>query len=480
MARWNSSNVLQVAPDANRLWQFDAKGSGFALSREHRGQSLPARFVAKSWSHLWQPKMNVAWLPPESVFLRVIEVPKSNFDETLAMVELQLEKLSPIPVTQIVWTMHILPAAAAPRRDEPPPAGGAAAAAELQTIIVVVAARNAVEEFLGKLEGQGFLADRLEVPFLDQLETDGASHQPAGGADAWIYPLLLGGQNAALVAWWCGGTLRNLSFVTLPPAGDRAAELKKQLALLAWSGELDGWLIASPNWHLVADPVNAAEWETVLREALGELVRVSSPLPPADLAGRTARRAAAASERVNMLPAEFITRYHQQFVDRLWLRGLGAAGVLYVVGLVIYFAAVSFLGYRTHNVEQAVARISGNYTNAVQLRARYGVLKERQELTYAALNCLNIVAEQLPEGLSLQRFSFADGSKLSLSGTCESDQLDLIIGNGGFYDGVRKYKLNGQPFFSPNQSDQLVYRSAGNNKETWTFGLVLQNTGAER
>ena len=94
---------------------------------------------------------------------------------------------------------------------------------------MVIAARNAVEEFLGKLEGRGFLADRLEVPFLDQLEMDGSSRQPAapklheGGseaeADAWIYPLLLGGQNAALVAWWCGGALRNLSFVTLPPAG---------------------------------------------------------------------------------------------------------------------------------------------------------------------------------------------------------------------------------------------------------------------
>ena len=158
-------------------------------------------------------------------------------------------------------------------------------------------------------------------------------------ADAWIYPLWLGGQNAALVAWWCGGTLRNLSFVTLPPPGDRAVELKKQLALLAWSGELEGWLTSPPNWHLVADPVNAAEWENALREVLAEPVRVSQPLPPADLAGRTARRAAAASERVNLLPAEFSTRYHQQFVDRLWLHGLGAAGILYAIGVVIYFCA---------------------------------------------------------------------------------------------------------------------------------------------
>ena len=171
MARWNSCNVLQVAPDANRLWQFDAKGGGFALKREHSGsrdKNLPAGLVAKSWSSLWQPKLNVAWLPPENVFLRVIELPKSSFGETLAMVELQLEKLSPTPVTQIVWTIEILPQAMAEN---------------LQTVVVVIAERNDVEEFLGALEGQNFLADRLEAPMLDQLEAT-----PATEDGAWIYP----------------------------------------------------------------------------------------------------------------------------------------------------------------------------------------------------------------------------------------------------------------------------------------------------
>jgi len=36
MARWHSCNILSVAPDAKRVWQFDAKGGGFALDREQR------------------------------------------------------------------------------------------------------------------------------------------------------------------------------------------------------------------------------------------------------------------------------------------------------------------------------------------------------------------------------------------------------------------------------------------------------------
>ncbi|HEU5397049.1 MAG TPA: hypothetical protein VFV81_07770, partial [Verrucomicrobiae bacterium] len=252
MPRWTSCNVLQAAPDANRVWQFHARGD-FRLNREVRaanGRALPAKFVGKSWSSLWQPTLNVAWLPLESVFLRVLELPKSTWEETVSMVELQLEKLSPLPVTQIVWTLHLLEQASAEN---------------LQTAVVLIAERKVVEEFLGKLEASGFLADRLEAPMLDQLE---AAHTTEDGA--WIYPLPFGGQNAALVAWWVGRSLRNLSFVILPPAGDRAASLKGQLTQLIWAGEMEGWLAAAPRWHLVADPVNAHEWETLLREGLGE------------------------------------------------------------------------------------------------------------------------------------------------------------------------------------------------------------------
>ena len=193
MSRWNSCNILHLAPDAKRLWHFDAKGKGFVLGREQRvphTEPLPANLVAKNWSSLWQPKLNVAWLPAETVFLRVAELPAANADETFSMVELQLEKLSPIPVTQIVWTMHVLGTHQSAAKAD-------GTVESMQSIIVVIAARAAVEEFLGRLERDGFLSDRLEVPMLDQLEAVAPQ-----GDSVWLFPLSLGGQNAALVAWW--------------------------------------------------------------------------------------------------------------------------------------------------------------------------------------------------------------------------------------------------------------------------------------
>jgi len=464
MARWQYCNILHVGTDAYRLWQFDARGDGFALNREHSGaagEPLPFHLVAKSWRSLWQPRLNIAWLPPENVFLRVIELPRSNFEETLAMVELQLEKLSPLPVAQIVWMIRVLPQTTGlPRQSE-------ATAGDLQTVIVVIAARHAVGEFLGKLEGQEYLADRLEAPMLDELEVTAATED-----GAWIYPAAYAGQNVALVAWWSGGTLRNLSFVVLSQTGDRAKSLQDQLAQLTWAGELEGWLTAKPNWHLVADGEAAAEWEGMLLASLGEPVAVTRPLPFVELAARTARRSAQSDARVTLLPPEFSSRYHQQFVDRLWLRGLATAGILYVIGVMVYFCAVGFLSFQTGKAEQVVTGLSGSYTNALQLQARYQVLRERQDLKYAALDCWRIVAEQLPSGISLQRLSFADGQQLSLNGTVPSDQIAQIT--DGFYDAVRKAKLNGQPMFDASGSEIPTYRQLANTV-SWQFSLMLRH-----
>jgi hypothetical protein len=352
----------------------------------------------------------------------------------------------------------------------PPKADGTVES--LQTIIVVIVSRAVVEEFLGRLERDGFLADRLEVPMLDQLE---AVAPTADGT--WLFPRTISGQNAALVAWWFGGALRNLSFVTLPPAGDRATELKNQLGLLVMAGEVEGWLTAQPKWHLVADPVNATEWENLLRAGLNEPVQIVAPPAPAELAGRSAKRAAAAEARVNLLPLEFSTRYREQFTDRLWLHGLGYAGVIYALGLVMYFCAVGWLGYRTHNVESQVAAISNDYTNAMQLKVRYGILQERSQLKYAALDCWQVVAQELPVGITLQRSSFADGRELALNGSVDAADTQKLI---DFYDALRKAKLNGQPMFdaTPGSGEQLTYRQQGPTV-AWNFALDLLHSEAE-
>jgi hypothetical protein len=379
------------------------------------------------------------------------------------MVELQLEKLSPIPVTQIVWTMQILGTHQSPAKAD-------GTIESLQSVIVVIAARATVEEFLGRLERDGFLSDRLEVPMLDQLE----AVQPQGDS-VWLFPLSLGGQNAALVAWWFGGAWRNLSFVTLPPAGDRAAELKSQLGLLMMAGEVEGWLTGAPAWHLVADPVNATEWEQLLRAGVGEAIQVVAPPAAAELAGRTAARAAASTAKINLQPDEYSTRYREQFFDRLWLHGLGFAGLLYVLWCVGYFSLAQWEGYQARTVEAKVAAISNDFTNSIQLQARLAVLQKRSDLKFAALDCWQIVAEELPSTVTLQRFSFANGEKLSLSGSAPEDQVNTLF---DFNDTLKKKTLNNQPVFDPTKIETVSPKHIQNGY-SWSLSLGLLHPDQE-
>jgi hypothetical protein len=480
MARLKSSNILHFAPDAKRLWLFDAKGNNFVLGRELRAghtEKFASKFTTKSWTTFLQPKMNIAWLPPESVFLKVIELPASNFDELFTMVEFQLEKISPVPPAQIVWTMHLLPT----RRAAPvQPAAEAAVVENLQTVVVVIVDRAAVEQFLGKLAEERFQPDRLEVPLLDQLDAI-----ITGEDGVWILPLNVGNQSTALTVWQGGGALRHLSFIHLPATGDRAAELKHQLELITWSGEVEGWLAESPQWHLVADPALAAVWEPLVKSTVEANVRLSAPVPPAELATRTARRAAAASPKSNLMPAEHLVQYRQQFVDRLWLQALFALGAAYILFLIVYFSVASVLGLKASRIQQEVAGMGAAYTNALQLEARYDVLKQRQDLKFAALDCWKLVAENLPEGLMLQRFGFADGKDLSLSGTCSADQINLIADKDRFYDRIRKAQKDGQTMFSqdPTVGSQLLYRQIGANSSgnySWNFGVELMRAEADQ
>ena len=125
-------------------------------------------------------------------------------------------------------------------------------------------------------------------------------------------------------------------------------------------------------------------------------------------------------------------------------------------------------------MEQQAAQLGGSYTNVLQLKARYAVLTQRQQLKYAALDCWKIVAEQLPDGLTLQRSSFADGQKLTLNGVCSPDQISEILGQGKFYDAVRKAKLDGQDMFEPTAIEPLVYNVSGNTAN-WHFTLQLKH-----
>lgn len=449
MARLHSCNVLQVENGSQRLWQFSA-GSKFNLLREETkaaNEPLPANLVTKDWQALLKPTLNVACLPPDKVFLRALHLPTSDFAEMQSMVELQLEKVSPLPVAQIVWSFEVLPHSSS----------------DMQTIVVIIVARQYVEEYLGQLEGAGYLADRLELPLIDLLQATKIDED-----GVWVYPAGESAEGPCLVAWWYGGVLQNISLVSLPAGEQRGPNLQNQLVQIMWAGEMEGWITSTPKFHLVADEEIAREWQTYL--PAGYPVEAVPPPTPTEIANRTARRAASDRPRTPLLPPEYAARYKQRFVDRLWMRGLGAAVMAYILIVLGYFAWVQFEAFKLRSVESDIAELGPAYTNTIQIRERMRVLQEQMDLQFAGLDCYKAIAETMPAEVTLDSLGF-DRRKLTLSGTASGEPPVY-----DFNEKLRNSTVKNQPLFSKVLAPSI--RKQG-EQYFWTFPCELKRSDYE-
>jgi hypothetical protein len=451
--RWHTCNILDARLERRQLWQFGRDNTSAKLASERvilSTDPLPERQVSRTLHDLWQPKLNVAWLPSSQVMVRVVHLPPSEPKELPGMVELQLERLSPLPVAQIVWTFEALPA----------PEG------QPQTVIVIIAARNAVEAFLDDLEGHGYLPDRLELPQVQELlSTD------TKGDGVWILPREEGGKTVCLVAWWSGGQLHNLNLLALPSdetAGPHLVELLKQIA---WAGEMEGWLGHAPQWHLLADPGTAARLEGTLRDFAGSAVDLRAPLRLADVAAQSAL----CTTRANLVPVEYTTRYRQQFIDRLWMRGLGALGLAYLFCVLGYFAALQVVEYQKSRVDEQVAFMTVAYTNALQLKAKVMVLQEQVNLKFAALDCWKAASEALPAEMTLTALTFQRGKKLGIFGTVPSDQQAMVT---TYNQALARAMVNTLPLFSQVATKNIQGSPVGqgNRPMNWSVECEIRRS----
>jgi hypothetical protein len=322
-----------------------------------------------------------------------------------------------------------------------------------------------VEEFLGQLEAGGYLADRLETPGLEELLA--ASIQEEG---VWVFPGSEG--EPVLTVWWYGGTVQNLTLVLLTAGPERGAQLKTQLEQIAWSGELDGWLTSAPTVHLVAGPAETRFWEPVFKDA-NQAMKIYPAAPKPQLAALTAKRCADDAAKTSLLPQEFAKRYHQQFVDGLWMRGLVAGLSVYIIGVLIYFGALYVLKLKYNQVKQDLASIGGGYTNALKDADQIGILLERQELKYKALDCMKAIAEHMPEGMTLQTFSFQRG-KIDLHGVADD------AGDVGTFNEELRHVINPnrpeQPLFSDITPPHMEIRGT---QTEWGFSCELKEAERE-
>ena len=209
----------------------------------------------------------------------------------------------------------------------------------------------------------------------------------------------------------------------------------------------------------------------------GQLQPAFQVLPPGSresLAAFSASRVLKGASPANLAPSEFTARFRQEFVDRLWMRGLAALVVLYAIGVAFYFVALSVLKVRQATVESESKALAGSYTNALQLRERVQILQDQLNFKYAALDSLKAASDLLPEDLTLSWMLFGHGSTLELHGTAPAEKAARLA---DYNDAMRNATVGDKPLFksvtpptsSTRQGQQL----------SWTFNCELAQTEVE-
>jgi hypothetical protein len=174
------------------------------------------------------------------------------------------------------------------------------------------------------------------------------------------------------------------------------------------------------------------------------------------------------------MPEDWAAQQRQKFIDRLWLNGLGALGVAYLIFLFGFLIWLNFRKYQLDDLRSEVAAMGLNYTNTLQLKAQVGILEEQVALRYAALDAWQAVVTVLPAELTLTQLDFQKGRTLQLSGTVSPDSVSEVT---KFNSELIKAKLNNQPLFA-KVKPAVISSRPGAPSATWSFEAELQRSDA--
>ena len=406
---WNICNVLSAASGSRVLWKFSPDSRSTRLSGERRlqgSEKLPADWVNKGLQTLFgQSKINVAWLRADQVFLRTIKIPAADLLELQSMVELQLEKLSPLAVGQLAWTF------------EPfgEPVDG------LQTVIVIVIERQQIDNLLTTLQGTGFLTDKLEIPLLRQVAAT-----PFQADGTWVYLGVDGNPGRCLTVWHYQGSLQAVQLMYLGDGDARPQRLFEQLGQSLWAGEVEGWLTKPPSWHLVGSDSSIAFWQPQFASWAGVPPETHPALQEQELAALTARHAGEMPAEMTMVPPEFTARYRQDLIDRTWMGALFAIAVIYMVAAGCYIGFLEVCRYSLTSAEKSVAAREDGEREYQRYLAKEDSFQRQANLQKAGIRAFRAAAEKLPADLTLTKLNLQNGKFLTVFGTGPADQQRAV------------------------------------------------------
>jgi hypothetical protein len=174
-----------------------------------------------------------------------------------------------------------------------------------------------------------------------------------------------------------------------------------------------------------------------------------------------------------LVPAEVSQKNRQACVDRLWMRGLGSLGAVYVV---LVLAGLAWFTHKENQLDEEQVDLRGlaqHYTNAMRLRDQVLILEEQVTLRFAALDCWKAAVEKLPESMTLTSMNFIRGRTLRLDGTVDPSQREEVT---KYNSDLLAVQVRNQPLFSVVKPAQVSVRGT---VASWSFEAELNRMEAK-
>jgi len=480
-------NILIPGAVTHQIRQYETSGATQKLLKCQSCDILQKpkeNWTGKDFTQFVKPKTNISWLPISDTFLKVVKLPGETPEEMKMMVELQLEKLSPLPVQQLVWDIYVMP-----NPEILPSLGGSSTSEDegaisetensesvptmkLFTVVVAMANRETVTQHLELLEQSGFDADRLEIPILHQILFNKPQEQAVH-----IYPFHEESQPIVLTVWWFQNKLQNIDIIYLPDNENWKNTFATQTTQTVWGAQLAGWIPEEIHWTLytqvdsVKTPVQ--EWFDLLTDLLGTGT-ATHQLTPDALADLNADLNNQKQDCINLLTEEKVALYRQHHINQLWFQGLVATLALYVAFCIVYFAGATIADFKRSSAESKRNMLDADYKMALKLKQQLDILQVQNSLKFAALDCYRLTAEKMPEELKLTRMNFNNGNELSFVGEAPVAQAALVTSFNEELSRALSYNDDSQLFFSEVAAPTSNAKTGANaNTLNWRFSCKL-------
>lgn len=385
-------------------------------------------------------------LTTERALLRVVDLPTTDPAEMPDMVELQVEKISPFSLDQVVLSHETL--------SEQGP---------VSRVLMASVQREVIEQAAAPFEAAGHLPNRVDLDVLGWWELiRDAGHVPDQGRQAY---LLLDQEGTELVVTQDG-----------VPVLFRALGGHEYSDEQAWFEELAdeaAYTLAAleSEWGLM--PVNHLQcwhWGEQAPRPLFDLISKETGLTisaerfeslPCLSEGLARRAAREGTPPLNLALPEWALGRRSKRTRRHVAIGVSALLAVWALVILSLFFLVRQGRTSTQTMEVSAQRKETDAGEVRRLKGRVDALEKRLDRRYSALECLREISVLLPAEVEISTFMYKKSSDVSIRG-----QAPATTPVHNFVEGMEKSSL-----FTEVKTEDIRSRMVSNRRQT-TYRLT--------